>query len=68
MPRKVHRGRGKEVATCVIQIRLTPEEVELLDQIAETNLRSRTAHATWAVLQEIRRQEFAEYREARQKG
>ena len=55
MTRKVHRGRGKEVATCVIQIRLTPEEIELLDKIAEDNLRSRTAHATWAVLQELQK-------------
>lgn len=50
---RVHRGRPKE-GTVPITIRLTPDEITQLDELAESHLRSRTGHATWLVIQALR--------------
>lgn len=50
---RVHRGRPKE-GTVPITIRLTPDEIAQLDELAENHLRSRTGHATWLVIQALR--------------
>ena len=50
---RVHRGRSKE-GTVPITIRLTPDEIAQLDALAESHLRSRTAHATWLIIQALR--------------
>jgi hypothetical protein len=51
---KVHRGRPK-TGTVPITIRLTPDEIEQLDALADANLRSRTGQAAWIVIDAIRK-------------
>ena len=52
MPKKVHRGRSK-AHTTPITIRLTAEEIEALDALADANLRTRTGQAAWIVLEAL---------------
>lgn len=54
MPKpKVHRGRSK-ADTTPITIRLTAEEIEALDALADANLRTRTGQAVWLVVAALR--------------
>jgi hypothetical protein len=48
-----HRGRTKEGKVAII-IHLSPEEVESLNKIAETECRSRPMQALWFVLRGIK--------------
>ena len=50
---RVHRGRSKE-GTVPVTIRLTPDEIAQLDELAESHLRSRTAHVVWLIIQALR--------------
>ena len=47
-----YRGRTKE-GKKMLTLYFTEEEIERLEKLAEANLRSRSAQATWAVLQAI---------------
>ena len=49
----VHRGRTKE-GKVAITIKLSPEEVESLNKIAEAECRSRTGQALWFVIRGIK--------------
>ena len=49
----IHRGRSKVEAGRAITIRLTEEEHLLLVEMAEANLRSKTAQAVWIVKSEV---------------
>ena len=57
MPKKnkahIHRGRSKVEAGRIITIRLTEEEHLSLVEMAEANLRSKTAQAVWIIKTEI---------------
>lgn len=57
----VHRGRTK-AGKVQIQIHLTSDELARLDNLAESECRSRTMQATWLILKGISDKEVSDER------